>query len=377
MSQTVGKRVPAQRFGEQYKVFRNELLEALDKVCSSGQFILGDEVKLFEEEYAKWLGTTYALGVANGTDAILLALLALGIGPGDEVIAPSHTYFATGNAIVKSGAKLVLADIDLKTYNMDPVQIEAKITKKTKAILPVHLYGQPCLMDKILPLAKKHSLALVEDCAQAHGSLYQGKKVGSFGQFGCFSFYPTKNLGAYGDGGMVVTSDEKLAQEIRILRNQGMTKRYHHDKLGFNSRLDTLQAAVLRVKFRHLAQALEARRKKAYRYNELIEREGLAAEVVIPWGAPQGYHTYHQYVIRVSKRDELLKHLCDSGVDCYIYYPFPLHLTQALEFLGYRKGDFPNSEKAALETFALPIYPELTDEDQLYVVEKIKEFYKR
>ncbi|HNV85683.1 MAG TPA: DegT/DnrJ/EryC1/StrS family aminotransferase [Candidatus Omnitrophota bacterium] len=377
MSQTIAKKVPAQRFGEQYKGFRTELLEAVDKVCASGQFILGEEVRLFEEEYAKWLGAAYAAGVGNGTDAIVLALLALGIGPGDEVIAPSHTYFATGNAIVKTGAKLVLADIDLETYNIDPARIEKRITKKTKAIVPVHLYGQPCRMDQIVPLAKKHNLFLVEDCAQAHGTKFEGRSVGTFGEFGCFSFFPTKNLGAYGDAGIVVTSDEKLLQEVRILRNQGMTKRYHHDKLGFNSRLDTLQAAILRVKLRkYMAGALETRRKRALAYTEMIARAGLG-QVKVPFEDPRGHHTYHQYVIRVEKRDELLKHLGDAGVECYIYYPFPLHLTRALEFSGYRQGDFPNSEKAAAETFALPIYPELTDADQEYVVEKISEFYAR
>lgn len=370
------RKVPAQKFGEQFDSMKSEILEAIEKVCASGQFILGDEVKLFEGEFAKWIGASYGIGVANGTEAIQLALVALGVGPGDEVITTPHTYFATGNAIVKSGARPVLADIDLKTYNIDAGKIEDKITKKTKAIVPVHLYGQPCEMDKIMAIAKKHGLFVVEDCAQTHGTKYQGKKAGAFGDFGAFSFYPTKNLGAYGDGGIVLTSNEDLAKEVKILRSQGATKRYHHDKMGFNSRLDTLQAAILRVKLKRLDAAIEARRRIAHRYNELIRGAGIG-EVVTPFEDPRGLHSYHQYVVRMKKRDELLKFLGDAGIDCYIYYPFPLHLTKALDFLGYRQGEFPLSEKASAETFALPIYPELTEDDQQYVVEKIGEFYKR
>jgi len=370
------KKVPAQKFGEQFASMKREILEAIEKVCASGQFILGDEVKLFEEEFSKWIGASYGIGVANGTEAIQLALVALGVGPGDEVITTPHTYFATGNAIVKTGARAVLVDIDLKSYNIDAGKIEEKITKKTKAIVPVHLYGQPCEMDKIMAIARKHRIPVVEDCAQTHGTKYQGKKAGSFGELGAFSFYPTKNLGAYGDGGIVTTSREDLAKEVKVLRSQGATKRYHHDKLGFNSRLDTLQAAILRVKLKRLDEAVEARRRIAHRYNQLIKEAGIP-QVVTPFEDPRGFHTYHQYVIRMEQRDALLEFLTQEGIDCYIYYPFPLHLTKALEFLGYRKGEYPLAEKAALETFALPIYPELTDEEQQYVVEKIREFYKR
>ncbi len=369
------KEVPAQKFGEQFEALRGEIMARLEKVCSSGHFILGPEVKQFETDFAHWLGAGYGIGVASGSDALLLALMALGIGRGDEVITTPFTYFATGESIFRSGATPVFVDIDPGTYNIDPQKIAEKITPRTKVILPVHLYGQPCRMDQILNLAAKHKLKIVEDCAQAHGSKFNGRTIGTFGDFGCFSFYPTKNLGAYGDGGFVAASDETLAKELFLLRGHGAVKKYHHEKMGINSRLDSLQAAILNVKLKHLARWLEMRREKSHRYNQLLKQAGMA-EVKIPYEDPEGFHTYHLYTIRAEKRDYLLDHLVKQGIAAGVYYPTPLHLEKPFAYLDGRKGDCPEAEKAALETLSLPLYPELTDEDQDYVVSKIKEFYR-
>jgi len=374
MDEKVLRKVPAQKFGEQFELFRREAMERLEKTCEGGWFILGPEVKQFEQTYAKWLGSTYGIGVANGTDALLLALFALGIGEGDEVITTPYTYHATGAAIVRSGAKPVFVDIDPVSYNINPELIEAKITDKTKALLPVHIYGQACRMAAIQAIAEKHNLAIVEDCAQAHGTTIDGKKVGSFGEFGCFSFYPTKNLGAFGDGGMLTCDDEALNAEVRLLRHQGSVVRYEHEKAGMNSRLDELQATILNIKMKYLDKWLEQRHQKGHRYNELLKERGLD-QIVTPWEEPKTYHTYHLYVIRVEARDPLMEFLKNSGIDVYIYYPTPLHLSPAFKDAGGKPGDCPEAEKAALSTFALPLYPELSDDEQVYVADKLAEFY--
>ncbi len=389
------KEVPAQKFGEQFEALRGEIMARLEKVCSSGHFILGPEVKQFETDFARWLGAGYGIGVASGSDALLLALMALGIGRGDEVITTPFTYFATGESIFRSGATPVFVDIDPVTYNIDPQKIAEKITPRTKAVLPVHLYGQPCRMDQILNLAAKHKLKIVEDCAQAHGTKFNGRTIGTFGDYGCFSFYPTKNLGAYGDAGFVATSDQALAQELFLLRGHGAVKKYHHEKMGINSRLDSMQAAILNVKLKHLTRWLEMRREKSHRYNQLLKQAGVT-ELKTPYEDPQGLHTYHLYTVRVENRDSmnerpssrrspsspalnardnLLEYLGQHGISAGVYYPTPLHLEKPFAYLGGRKGDCPEAEKAALETLSLPLYPELTDEDQDYVVDKIKEFY--
>ncbi len=375
MRQRILKEIPAQKFDEQFKTLRSEILGRVEQVFSRGQFILGQEVKIFENDFARWLGVAQAVGCASGSDALLLSLMALGVKSGDEVITTPLTFFATGSAIVRQGAKPVFVDIDPLSYNMNVAQIEGKITSKTRGILPVHLYGQSCRMDRIMDIAAKRKLWMVEDCAQAHGTKYKGRTVGTFGEFGCFSFYPTKNLGAYGDAGMIVTSEDSLAQEIRILRSYGTSRRDYHDKLGVNSRLDEVQAAILNVKLKYLDTWITARREKAYRYNELFKESGLT-EVRLPFEETDGYHTYHLYVIRVSDRDSLLEHLTQSGIQVRVYYPVPLHLEKAFDFLGYQSGAYPEAEKAASETLALPLYPELSDEEQVCVVEKVKEFYR-
>lgn len=375
MTQKLMREVPAQRFGEQYQALRDEILERLDGVCRRGQFILGPEVEQFERDFARWVGADYGIGCASGSDALYLALRALEIGAGDEVITSPFTYFATAESIVRAGATPVFADIDALTYNIDHETVESRITPRTRAILPVHLYGQACRMDRLVSIAKSRKLWIVEDCAQAHGSLGGGRKVGTFGELGCFSFYPTKNLGTYGDGGLVATSREDLAHEVRLLRGHGAIKKYHHEKLGINSRLDEVQAAILNVKLKYLDRGIEIRREKAHRYNELMKGQGID-QVKIPVEDAHGYHTYHLYVVRASRRDELAEYLGRVGIQCGVYYPTPLHLEKAFAFLGYRLGNFPCAEAASQETLALPLYPELTDADQAYVVEKVAEFYR-
>ena len=371
------KEVPAQKFAEQFQGMRQEITERVGRVFSSGHFILGPEVKQFQNDFTRWLGAGHGIGVASGSDALLLALMALGIGRGDEVITTPFTYFATGEAIFRAGAVPVFVDIDAATYNIDPLKIEEKITPRTKAILPVHLYGQTCRMDKIMDIAVRRGLKIVEDCAQAHGTLLKGRKVGTFGEFGCFSFYPTKNLGAYGDAGFVATADETLAREIFILRVHGAEKRYHHEKMGINSRLDEVQAAILNVKLKYLDRWLTARRERAHRYNDLLKRAGVS-QLRVPFEDPDGFHTYHLYTVRVESgvRDKLLEHLVNHGIQAGVYYPTPLHLEKPFAYLGGRMGDCPEAEKAMRDTLALPLYPELTDEDQDYVVTRIKEFYR-
>ena len=362
----------------QYKNLKEEIDNAIEEVLESGRFILGENVKQLESEITRYCGVKYGVGVASGTDALLLSLVALGIGKGDEVITTPFTFIATIEAITKVRAKVVFVDIDEKTYNINPEEIEAKITSKTKAIIPVHLYGQTCDMDPILELAKKYHLYVVEDCAQAIGAEYKGKKVASIGDVGCVSFFPTKNLGAYGDAGMVVTDNKDIADKIRILRVHGSDKKYHHIIDGYNSRLDELQAAILRVKNRHLEDWTKKRREIAYCYNELfnkLSQNNKKATVIIPFESQDIKHVYCLYTVRVSERDKLRAYLAEKGISTAVHYPIPLHLQAVCQNLGYKKGDFPVSEQCAEEVLSLPLYPELSKEQQQEVYEIISSFY--
>lgn len=367
-------KVPMLDLSEQYQGLRTEVIEAMDQVMSSSQFILGQNVKKLEADVAKYSNVAHGIGCGNGSDAIHIALQALNVGPGDEVITTPFTFFATGGAIVRAGAKPVYVDIDPVTFNIDPEKIEAAITENTKAIIPVHLYGQMADMERIAEIAKKHNLAIVEDAAQAIGAKQNGKSVGELGSAATYSFFPTKNLGAYGDGGMIVTNDNEAAEKCRVIRVHGSKPKYYHHVLGYNSRLDELQAAVLNVKFPHLDQWSSLRREKADTYTRLL-KEKLGDLVATPVEKEGNYHVFHQYTIRVEKRDELQKFLNEQGVSTMIYYPLPLHVQPVFADLGYKEGDMPESEKAAKEALSLPMFPELKTEQQEYVVAKIAEFF--
>jgi dTDP-4-amino-4,6-dideoxygalactose transaminase len=340
----------------QYASLKPEIDAAIQGVLNSCQFTLGSEAAAFEQEFAAYCGTTHGIGVNNGTSALHLALLAAGIGPGDEVISVAFTFVASVAAIHYTGATPVLVDIDADTYTIDVEAIEAAITPRTKAILPVHLYGQPADMDPIVRIAKKHGLVVIEDAAQAHGAEYEGRRTGSLGDLGCFSFYPGKNLGAYGEGGMVVTSNPEFARSVRMLRDWGGEKKYEHVLKGYNMRLEGLQAAVLRVKLRHLEPWTEARRAAAGRYDALLAGSGVPTPVV----RPHVRHVYHIYATRTANREKWQAALQQRGIATGIHYPTPVHLLPAYADLGYKKGAFPNSEKAANEVLSLPMYPELT-----------------
>jgi len=363
--------IPVLDLKAQYVAIEQEIDAAIKEVLLSTEFILGPAVRELEQRIAAYCECRYGVGVASGTDALRLTLTALGIGPGDEVITTPFSFIATANTISHCGARPVFVDIDPRTYNIDPTKIEAAITKRTKAIVPVHLYGQPADMDPIMRLAEKYGLYVIEDAAQAIGARYKGRRVCSMGHAGCLSFYPTKNLGAYGDGGMVLTNDAKLAEKIDILRRQGSKKKYHAEMLGFNSRLDTLQAAILLVKLRYLDDWNDSRRKAAQRYNRLLA--GLP--VVTPYESPDVYHAYHQYTIRTPQRDEMALYLRERGIGSMIYYPVPLHLQGIYVGLGYREGDLPESEGASRKVLSLPIYPELTKEQQQIIAEAIRKFF--
>jgi len=364
--------IPILDLKAQYAAIEQEIDAAIKEVLLSGQFILGPAVRELEEKVAAYCECKYGVGVASGTDALRLTLMALGIGPGDEVITTPFTFIATANTISHCGARPVFVDIDPRTYNIDPAAIEAAITERTKAIVPVHLYGQPADMDPIMELAEAHGLYVIEDAAQAIGARYKGRRVGSIGHAGCLSFYPTKNLGAYGDGGMVVTNDAALAEKVDILRRQGCKRRkYHAEVLGFNSRLDSLQAAILKVKLKYLDDWNEARRWVAQRYNELLA--GLP--VTTPYESPDVYHVYHQYTIRAPQRDALAAHLKEHGIGTMVYYPVPLHQQELYASLGYGENSLPASETASQEVLSLPMYPELTEEQQAAVAQAIQEFY--
>lgn len=372
-------KVPLLDLQAQYATIRHEIQPVVNEVLESQRFILGPQVEAFEQEIAALCGTGFAIGVSSGTDALLISLMAAQIGWGDEVITTPYTFFATAGSIARTGAAPVFVDIDPQTYNINPTLIEEKITEKTRAIMPVHLYGQCADMQPILNVARKYNVIVIEDAAQAIGSEYGGmadgkrRKAGDMGDFGCFSFFPSKNLGAFGDGGMVVANDAELALRVKKLRTHGGKDKYRNDMVGMNGRLDALQAAILRVKLKHLEDWSAGRRRHAAYYDQAFA--GIE-EVQTPYSVPGGTHIYNQYIIRVPKRDELQIFLREHEVGNAIYYPIPLHLQECFDALNYQAGDFPEAEKAAQETLALPVYPELTPEQQHYVVETIREFYR-
>lgn len=356
----------------QNAAIREELSKAIDSVIESGKYILGENVAQLENEIASYIGVKYAIAVASGTDALHLALKACGIKQGDEVITTPFTFVATAESIAYCGATPIFVDIEPKTYNIDPNKIEEKITKRTKAILPVHLYGQACEMSQIIKIAQAYNLKIIEDCAQAIGAEYQGKKVGAIGDVGCFSFFPTKNLGCFGDGGIITTNDESLAKMIRMLRGHGSEKTYYYEVIGFNSRLDEIQAAILRVKLRFLEKFTDLRRKNAETYYRNLA--GIS-EITLPQELSNTHHVFNQFTIRATKRDALFNHLKSHGISTMIYYPLSLHLQKAFSYLGHKLGDFPQSEKAQSEVLSLPIYPELQECQLNEIVSAVKAFY--
>ncbi len=364
--------VPFLDLKAQYKTIKDEISSAINEVIENTAFAGGPFVAKFENEFAKFCGAQYAIGVGNGTDALWASLVALGIGAGDEVITTPNTFIATAEAISLSGATPVFVDIDEQTHNINPALIEAAITPKTKAIIPVHLFGQPADMDPIMAIAEKHGLKVVEDACQAHGAEYKGRKAGSIGAAGCFSFYPGKNLGAYGEGGGIVTNDEALAAKIRMFRDHGQAKKYYHDIIGWNARLDGIQGAVLNVKLKYLSDWNEARRRHARDYTA-----GLSAvkDVIVPQEAQYAKHVYHIYALRVQDRDKFMAYLNEKGIACGIHYPIPLHLQNAYAFMQKGPGSFPVAEKCAAEYVSLPMFAELTDKQVAYVIEQIKEYY--
>ena len=360
----------------QYDAIKEEVTAAIQRVMESQHFILGAEVSEFEKEIAALIGGS-AIACASGSDALYLALLASNIGAGDEVITTPFTFVATAGAIARTGAKPVFVDIDPETFNIDPKLIKGAVTPRTKAIIPVHLFGLPADLNPILEIATHHKLVVVEDAAQAIGSRYRGAMIGSLGTYGCFSFFPSKNLGGAGDGGLVTTNDSQLAERLRLLRAHGSRKKYSYEILGTNSRLDALQAAILRVKLKYLRQWTEGRRENARRYADLLSDFGLSEHITWPTEVPGRYHVYNQFTIRAKDRENLRKHLTDTGVPTDIYYPSPLHIQPAFAYLGYREGSFPHAEKASQEVLALPVYPELKADAQAAVVQEISNFYKQ
>ena len=366
--------VPFFDITRQNQALKKELDAAIAEVVSSGRFILGETVASLEKELAAYCGAKYALGVASGTDALHLALKACGVKQGDEVITAPFTFVATAEAIAYCNAKPVFVDIEPKTFNIDPEKLEKKITKKTKAILPIHLYGQSCEMDKITQISTKYNLKVIEDCAQAIGAEYDGKKVGSFGDAGCFSFFPTKNLGCFGDGGAITTNDDKIYAELKALRNHGSRKSYHYDIVGHNSRLDALQAAILRVKLPHIGTFSHNRAKNSGLYRQSLSKNH---KVTLPFEHPKAKHVFNQYTIRAKERDALHGFLKEKGVGAMIYYPLSLHLQKAFASLGYEPGDFPESEAAQNEVLSLPIFPELAKNEIEEVCAAINEFYNK
>jgi dTDP-4-amino-4,6-dideoxygalactose transaminase len=365
--------VPLLDLKPQYLPLREEILAAIARVCDSQRFIGGPEVDGLEHDVAQYLGVPHAIGLSSGTDAILVALMALGIGPGDEVITPTFSFFATAGCVSRVGATPKFVDIDPATYNIDVTAAEAAISRRTRAIIPVHLYGQCADMDPLLELGQRCGVAILEDAAQAIGSTYKERRAGAMGRAGCFSFFPSKNLGAFGDAGLLTTTDDALAHEVRLLRNHGAEPKYFHKRIGGNFRLDALQAAVLRVKLPHLERWSDMRRRNADRYDGLFRDSAAAARVTLPARAPDRNHIFNQYVIRVPNRDAVRAHLERAGIGSEVYYPVPFHLQECFTPLGYRKGDFPAAEAAADETLALPIYGELTESQQRAVVDAIVE----
>jgi dTDP-4-amino-4,6-dideoxygalactose transaminase len=364
--------VPLLDLKAQYKTIKDDILAAINEVLDSQQCIGGPKVEELEREIANISDCKYAVGASSGTDAILNTLMSLEIGQGDEVITTPFTFFATVGCIARTGARPVFVDIDPRTFNINPKLVEAAVTEKTKAIMPVHLFGQMADMDPIMEIARRHNLYVIEDAAQSISSTYKGKKAGSIGTAGCFSFFPSKNLGGIGDGGMIVTNDERLYHRLYIMRNHGMEPKYHHKFVGGNFRLDPIQAVALFVKLSHLDEWSQARRDNAAYYNERFKNSA----VQIPYINPDCKTIYNQYVIRAPNRDKLFEHLKKNNIGCEIYYPVPMHLQECFSYLGYKHGDFPESEKAAAGVLALPVYPELTSEMQDYVAKVINSFFK-
>ncbi|MCX6338469.1 MAG: DegT/DnrJ/EryC1/StrS family aminotransferase [Candidatus Aureabacteria bacterium] len=356
----------------QYKKLQPELEKTILDVARSGKYVLGERVAALEKTLARYLDVPCAVGCASGTDALILALRAVGTGPGHEVITTAYSFFATASAIVLVGATPVFVDIDPRTCNIDARKVEKKLSVRTRAIIPVHLYGQPAEMEPLIALSKEWGVKIIEDACQSIGAEYKGKRVGALGDVGCLSFYPTKNLSGMGDGGMLFTHDQRVAENLRILREHGAKPRYFHKVVGYNSRLDELQAAVLLVKAKHLEEWTEKRRANARLYNELF----MGSAVVTPYDLPYVRHVYNQYVVRVSARDKLMNYLGSRGIGSAIYYPLPLHLQECFTALGYKKGDMPESEKAAEETLALPIHPELAQGQIEEVAKAVVDFYK-
>ena len=381
-------------FSRQYQEIREEVLAAIEAVCASQKFILGPEVAVFENAAAKACAVPHAIGCASGTDALWLAMASAGIGPGDSVITSPFSFFASVSSILRCGATPLLADINPATFNLSPAAVLAvlnsRVGKTAKAILPIHLYGQCADMGVFRSFKQRHKLLLIEDAAQAFGAMWNGTPAGALGDAAAFSFYPTKNLSAFGDAGLVTTASNDLDEHARSLRGHGMKRRYYHDEVGWNSRLDSIQAAVLEVKLRHLPRWNQRRRDHATRYDQLFIAAGLAVphntqpttnnqqpatSIVLPFTDPRAHHIFHQYVIRAPRRDALRQYLTDCHIGSEIYYPLPLHLQTSLAYLGYTKGDFPESERAAAEVLALPMYPELREDEQQTVVEAIRTFY--
>jgi dTDP-4-amino-4,6-dideoxygalactose transaminase len=370
-------RVPLLDLKAQFKPIQKEIMAAIEALCDAQAFILGAPVAEFEKAVKEYVGTAEAVGVASGTDAILLALRACDVGREDEVITVPYTFFATAGSISRLGAKPVFVDIQPDTFNMDPQLLETAITPKTKSVLPVHLFGQCADMEEIMRIATARKVPVIEDAAQAIGAERHGRKVGGLGRAGCFSFFPSKNLGAFGDAGMVTTNDIQLSERVRMLRVHGGREKYVHEMVGVNSRLDALQATVLKIKLNYLEDWTKGRQRNAQRYASLFQQAKLLDRVTLPAVRPENRHVYNQYVIRVPQRDRLRAFLKDKGVGTEVYYPVPLHLQPCYRDLGYSPGSFPHAEKAAQETLALPIYAELTADQQAYVVETIKSFYSK
>lgn len=377
--------VPLLDLQAHHQSLQKDLLRAMEGVLEKGDFILGGEVKKLEERIAAYSQAAYAIGVSSGTDALLVSLMALGIGQGDEVITTPLSFFATAGAISRVGAKPVFVDVDPVTYNLDPQKIQAAITPKTRGVMPVHLYGQCADMEPILRVAREHDLAVIEDAAQAIGAEYRdGRRAGSMGNLGCLSFFPSKNLGAVGDGGMVVTNDEHLADQVRLLRTHGGRPKYYHKVIGGNFRLDTIQASVLNVKLAYLDHWTELRQQHAERYENLFKESGLPERVGLrlPAAVYRGsgvkhFHIYNQFVIGLPDREALRGFLKEKGIGTEIYYPVPFHLQECYRSLGYQEGDFPEAERASRELLAIPVYPELTEQQQKYVVSAIGDFYQK
>jgi len=375
--------VPLLDLKAHHEPLHKEVMAAIEQTFRSQAFILGPEVGKLEERVASYCQTQFGIGVSSGTDALLIALMAIGVGPGDEVITTPYSFFATAGAVARLGAKPVLVDIDPRTYNIDPSKIGKAITSKSKAMIPVHLYGQCADMAPMLDLAQRHNLKVIEDAAQAIGSEYHdGRRAGSMGTIGCLSFFPSKNLGALGDGGMVVTNDQELAERMKVLRVHGGKPKYYHKLIGGNFRLDTIQAAVLNVKLNYLDDWTRRRQENARRYETLFQQSGLVQKekvrlpaTVYRESGAKHYHIYNQFVLRVDKRDNLMAYLKQKGIGTEIYYPVPFHLQECFRYLGHKEGDFPESERAAKETVAIPIYPELSAVQQAEVVEAIASFY--